>query len=51
MDRVNRSGELFFTHTRLQDKLTLRMCIGQTNTQERHVRKAWERIREAAPAK
>ena len=48
MERVNRSGELFFTHTRLQDKLTLRMCIGQTNTQERHVRKAWEKIRETA---
>ena len=50
MDRVNRSGELFFTHTRLQNKLTLRMCIGQTNTQERHVRKAWEKIRKAAAA-
>jgi aromatic-L-amino-acid decarboxylase len=50
MDRVNRSGELFFTHTRLQDKLTLRMCIGQTNTQEQHVRKAWKKIREVATA-
>jgi aromatic-L-amino-acid decarboxylase len=48
LDRVNRSGALLFTHTRLQDKLTLRMCIGQTNTQVRHVRAAWEKIREAA---
>ncbi len=51
MDRVNRSGELFFTHTRLQDKLTLRMCIGQTNTQERHVRAAWEKIKQSSSEK
>ena len=44
LDRLNRSGELHLTHTKLRDKLTLRMCIGQTNTEERHVRGAWERI-------
>jgi aromatic-L-amino-acid decarboxylase len=48
MDRLNRSGELFLTHTKLNGKLTLRMSIGQTHTQERHVQKAWERIREEA---
>ena len=46
MDQLNRSGELYLTHTRLNDKLTLRMCIGQTNTTARHVRRAWKRIRE-----
>ena len=49
MDRVNQSGELYLTHTRLADKLTLRMSIGQTNTEARHVERAWEKIREAAP--
>jgi aromatic-L-amino-acid decarboxylase len=48
MDRLNRSGDLFLTHTKLNGKLTLRMCIGQTNTQARHVEKAWKRIREEA---
>jgi aromatic-L-amino-acid/L-tryptophan decarboxylase len=48
MDRLNRSGDLFLTHTRLKDKLTLRLCVGQTNTQERHVEKAWRRIQEEA---
>ncbi len=48
LDRVNRGGELYLTHTRLEGKLTLRMSIGQTGTQERHVRRAWERIRQAA---
>jgi len=48
LDRLNRSGDLHLTHTRLRDKLTLRMCIGQTNTQERHVRGAWAKIKEFA---
>src|SRR5579884_3549644 len=50
MDRVNQSGDLFFTHTRLRDKLTLRMSIGQTNTELRHVQRAWQRIKEEAGA-
>jgi aromatic-L-amino-acid decarboxylase len=48
MDRLNAGGDLFLTHTRLQDRLTLRMCIGQTQTEQRHVERAWRRIREAA---
>jgi len=50
MDRLNRSGKLFFTHTRLNDRLTLRFCIGQTNTEARHVRRAWELIQQEAGA-
>jgi len=48
MDRLNQSGRLYLTHTRLHDKLTLRMSIAQSNTQLRHVEQAWQRIREAA---
>jgi aromatic-L-amino-acid decarboxylase len=48
MDRLNRSGDLFLTHTKLDGKLTLRLCVGQTNTQERHVINAWKRICEEA---
>ncbi len=48
MDRLNRSGDLFLTHTKLNGKLTLRLCVGQTNTQARHVEKAWKRICEEA---
>ena len=46
MDRLNRSGDLFLSHTRLNGKLTLRLCIGQTNTEAKHVERAWKRIRE-----
>lgn len=48
MESLNRSGDLYLTHTRLNDRFTLRLCIGQTNTAERHVRRAWQRIREEA---
>src|SRR6516164_8100105 len=48
MDRLNQSGDLFLTHTKLNGKLTLRLSIGQMNTKARHVERAWERIREEA---
>jgi aromatic-L-amino-acid decarboxylase len=48
MDTLNRSGELYLTHTRLNDRLTLRLCVAQTNTAERHVKRAWRLIQEKA---
>lgn len=48
MERLNRSGDLFLTHTKLNGKLTLRLCVGQTHTEMRHVEKAWRRIQEEA---
>ncbi|MCU1296049.1 MAG: putative aromatic amino acid decarboxylase [Acidobacteriaceae bacterium] len=48
IDRLNRSGDLYLTHTRLNDRLTLRFCVGQTNTELRHVEGAWKRIQEEA---
>ncbi len=46
--RLNRSGELYLTHTVLDGRYTLRLCVGQTRTEERHVVDAWRRIRETA---
>jgi aromatic-L-amino-acid decarboxylase len=48
LDRLNASGRLYLTHTRLNDRLTLRLSVGQTHTQRRHVEQAWNLIREAA---
>ena len=48
MDRLNRSGDLYLTHTRLNDHMALRFCVGQTNTALRHVEQAWKRIQEEA---
>jgi len=50
LDRVNASGRAFLTHTRLDDRLTLRMSIGQTHTRREHVLDAWDLLREAAAA-
>jgi aromatic-L-amino-acid/L-tryptophan decarboxylase len=46
MERLNASGDLYLTHTKLDGKLTLRFCIGQTNTEAHHVERAWKRIQE-----
>jgi len=48
MDRLNAGGALYLTHTRLQDRLTLRLCVGQTHTERRHVEQAWRNIRQTA---
>ncbi|HEV2402454.1 MAG TPA: pyridoxal-dependent decarboxylase [Candidatus Sulfotelmatobacter sp.] len=48
MDRLNRGGDLFLTHTKLNGKFTLRLSIGQMHTEERHVESAWKRICEEA---
>lgn len=48
LERLNRSGDLYLTHTRLHDRFTLRMCVGQTYTELRHVERAWQRIQEEA---
>ena len=50
MDRVNRSGRAFFSHTRLDGRLVLRLCVGQTNTEARHVAEAWRLIQATARA-
>jgi aromatic-L-amino-acid decarboxylase len=47
LDGVNASGEAYLTHTRLDGKLTLRLCVGQARTEARHVERAWELLRAA----
>jgi aromatic-L-amino-acid/L-tryptophan decarboxylase len=48
LETVNASGRIFLTHTQLDGRFTLRLSIGQTWTEERHVRDAWDAIRDAA---
>jgi len=48
MDRLNQSGDLFLTHTKLNGKLTLRLSVGQMNTKAQHVDNAWRRIKQEA---
>jgi aromatic-L-amino-acid decarboxylase len=45
LDKINQSGKIYMTHTSLNDRYTLRLCVGQTNTEEQHVQQAWELLR------
>jgi len=50
LERLNRSGRLYLTHTKLGGRFALRFCVGQTHTEQRHVEQAWRHIREEAAA-
>lgn len=45
MERLNDSGALYLSHTKVNGQVVLRMAIGATTTERRHVLDAWERIR------
>ena len=45
LDAVNASGEVFLSHTRLHDKFTIRMAIGNIRTDEKVVRRAWDLLK------
>jgi aromatic-L-amino-acid decarboxylase len=49
LDALNASGALYLTHTRLRDRLVLRLALGAPLTQRAHVEAAWRRIQDAAP--
>ena len=46
LERINRDGALYLTHTKLNGQYTLRLCVGQTHTEARHVQQAWQRIQQ-----
>ena len=46
MHGVNATGKALLSHTKLNDRLTLRLSIGNIRTTERHVRQAWELLNE-----
>jgi aromatic-L-amino-acid decarboxylase len=48
MERVNASGRVFLSHTKLNDRYTLRLAIGNLRTERRHVEEAWTLLRDAA---
>ncbi|MBI4773264.1 MAG: aminotransferase class V-fold PLP-dependent enzyme [Deltaproteobacteria bacterium] len=47
LDEVNRSGRMFLTHTKLSDRFCLRLCVGQTQTRQKHVEEAWRTLLES----
>ncbi len=46
MHSVNATGRALLSHTKLNDKITLRLSIGNIRTTERHVRQVWDLLNE-----
>jgi aromatic-L-amino-acid decarboxylase len=48
LERLNRTGKLYLTHTMLGERYTLRLCVGQAQTEARHIEQACHTIEETA---
>ena len=48
LERVNATGEIFISHTKLNGRYTLRLAVGNARTTELDVRRAWEVLRREA---
>ena len=48
LHKLNKTGIIYLTHTKVNGIYTLRMVIGQTNVNQNHIEKAWELISNTA---
>jgi len=48
LQALNASGKIYLSHTKLNGQFVLRLSVGQTYTEEEHVRSAWEQIKALA---
>jgi aromatic-L-amino-acid decarboxylase len=48
LERLNDTGKVYFTHTKLDGKYTIRFVVGQTYVTQRHVDEGWDLIAEMA---
>ena len=48
LERVNASGEIFISHTKLDGRYVLRLAIGNERTTEADVQRAWDVLRREA---
>jgi aromatic-L-amino-acid decarboxylase len=46
MERINKDGEVFLSHTALNGRFVLRLAIGNMETTREHVQRAWDLIRQ-----
>lgn len=47
--KLNDTGDIYLTHTKINGTYSLRMVIGQTNVRLENIKKAWELITSTAP--
>ena len=50
LDRVNASGRVYLSHTKLDGRFVLRLAIGNLRTERRHVDEAWRLLKAAQSA-
>jgi aromatic-L-amino-acid decarboxylase len=48
IERINATGEVFLSHTKLSGRYTIRVAIGNLSTTEKHIKRVWEIIRKVA---
>lgn len=48
LDTVNRSGDVFLSHTKLNDRFVIRLAIGHERTTIEHVGRAWTLLQQHA---
>ena len=48
LERVNASGEIFITHTKLDGRYVLRLAVGNARTTKDDVRRAWDVLNKEA---
>lgn len=48
LQQLNKSGCMYLTHTKINNQYTLRIVIGQTFVEARHIHSAWKEIQEIA---
>ena len=46
LEAVNATGEAFLSHTKLNGRYTLRLVVSHLRTEERHLRRVWEIVRD-----
>ncbi len=48
LETLNASGKMYLTHTKIEGRYILRVCIGTRTTKQEHVEGAWQLISETA---
>ncbi|MFL6466646.1 MAG: pyridoxal phosphate-dependent decarboxylase family protein [Pyrinomonadaceae bacterium] len=46
MNEINKSGQAYLSHTKLNGRFTLRLSVGSIRVEERHLKKVWDLLNE-----